>query len=147
MRDIQSRCQLKCFIQARGAKKKKYNQINPVRHCAIFRRSLEGFDASLPYKSGWTQNIGLKSPILKLCARCLGTSRGVGGLACRDLFFNNTSQILHRIYTLAGWSFPSRTFINRYTCYIHAHAQINILKLGAFLRTLGALVMGQAWHY
>ena len=31
--------------------------------------------------------------------------------------------------------------INRYTCYIRAHAQINILKLAAFLRTLGALVM------
>ena len=33
--------------------------------------------------------------------------------------------------------------INRYTCYIHAHAQINILKLAAFLRTLGAQVMAR----
>ena len=146
MRDTHSRCQLNCFIQgARRERKKLQSNQSCVRHRAIFSCSLEGFDASLPYKSSWTQNIGLKSPILKLCGSLLGQPGSwVGGLACSDLFFNNTSPTLHRIYTLAGLSFTSWTMINRYTCYIHAHAQINILKLGAFLRTLGALVMAQA---
>ena len=144
MRDTES-LSIKLFHSGARSEEKKYNQINPVRHRAIFSRSLGGFDASLPYKSGWTQNIGLKSPIPKLCSSLHGQlGSGVGGLACTDLFFNNTSQTLHRIYTLAGRSFTSWTVINRYTCYIHAHAQINILKLGAFLCALGALVMAQA---